>query len=321
MHSTMKVGDVPEKFREPGILGSYRRPGMTFTDTGRTLLTLHNETCNIWSHLLASVLFGAYIFAIPVDFHLDPTSQPLLALLITCCLYTFLSSQAHLFNAMSPLVRDIGFMIDYFGIATYTFGTAIANKTYAFPQSWCVGVLDHYYLPGMFVFCVIQNYILCRTRFIPQENKASLIRVVTAMVSYLFAMLPCIHRMFYMVEGTPIAASNAYALCFVLYIVSAVLYSSHFPEILIPGYFDICFSSHTVFHITSAAGSFYHVKGLILDFKNQSVAFFPEWPPLLILMALVVVNTLTVIGLSRRLATRRRISRNDYLLNIDTLAP
>merc|ERR550517_941540 len=52
----MKAGEAPSHCVSPAILTGYR-PALTYLACLRSLLRIHNETVNIWSHLLGSIFF------------------------------------------------------------------------------------------------------------------------------------------------------------------------------------------------------------------------------------------------------------------------
>lgn len=47
--------DVPPLFRERFILSGYRPVGLSWRCYALSLFQIHNETLNVWSHLLAAV--------------------------------------------------------------------------------------------------------------------------------------------------------------------------------------------------------------------------------------------------------------------------
>ena len=53
--STLRDADVPGLFREPYILSGYRPVGLSWRCYVLSLFQMHNETLNVWSHLLAGV--------------------------------------------------------------------------------------------------------------------------------------------------------------------------------------------------------------------------------------------------------------------------
>lgn len=52
----------------------------------------------------------------------DPHSWPLLAYLLTCCIYPLASSCAHTFSTMSNRARHICYFFDYAALSMYSLG-------------------------------------------------------------------------------------------------------------------------------------------------------------------------------------------------------
>lgn len=52
----------------------------------------------------------------------DPHSWPLLAYLLTCCIYPLASSCAHTFSPMSTRARHICYFFDYAALSMYSLG-------------------------------------------------------------------------------------------------------------------------------------------------------------------------------------------------------
>ncbi|XP_031573903.1 uncharacterized protein LOC116307743 [Actinia tenebrosa] len=63
--NSLLAHEVCESVREPFIISGYRdTDGITVKQCLATLFSLHNETVNIWSHLLASIAFLLYFWSI-----------------------------------------------------------------------------------------------------------------------------------------------------------------------------------------------------------------------------------------------------------------
>lgn len=52
---TLRDLDVPTLFREPFVLSGYRPVGLSWRCYALSLFQIHNETLNVWSHLLAAI--------------------------------------------------------------------------------------------------------------------------------------------------------------------------------------------------------------------------------------------------------------------------
>lgn len=52
----------------------------------------------------------------------DPQARPLLAYLLTCCIYPLASSCAHTFSTMSTHARHLCYFFDYAALSMYSLG-------------------------------------------------------------------------------------------------------------------------------------------------------------------------------------------------------
>jgi len=254
--------EIPQALWEPAILGGYRKPDGTMKDCLYSLFWLHNETFNIWTHLVAMVFFVYYAINKGLQMNLmEEEYQPLLCLLVTSLIYPLGSIIAHTFNCISVKSLHIGFMFDYYGITLYAFGAAIGNKAYAFPLEWRGGLWDRYFLLGSLVTCVIAMILSCESRMRPFDVVAKLTRATGFLIPYAYGMSPCLYRA-YTVDTT---ATIYYIYHVYSGIATVSFYLSHFPESLFPGRFDIYFHSHQVFHVTIAMGTWLKTAGFLED--------------------------------------------------------
>jgi hypothetical protein len=66
--------ETPIQFHERDVLSAYR-VNFTFFETVRSIFQLHNETVNIFSHLVPAIYF-AYLWVSILPFSITPTAQP-----------------------------------------------------------------------------------------------------------------------------------------------------------------------------------------------------------------------------------------------------
>lgn len=266
---TLSSLEVPEDFRDIAILSGYRRPGSSFTTCVRSLFKLHNETFNVWTHLISSS-FYVYFLLDQSSGLLQSDDYTILCLLVTCCLFPFGSAIAHLFNCMSPVARHVCFMIDYLSISLYAFGACCANKVYALPRSWQGGQFDNLFLICMFVSCVGCVFVSCQTRFMPVCRKTKILRLGAFALPYFLGMTPCMYRVLYCDIDNSCPGASYYSQHFFDTIFTVTFYGGHIPEIFFPGCFDIFFQSHSIFHVVVVVGTFHHAQGVIVDRSTRN---------------------------------------------------
>ncbi|CAF1131078.1 unnamed protein product [Didymodactylos carnosus] len=88
----------------------------------------------------------------------------------------------------------------------------------------------------------------------------------------LFGFIPTIHYtlLFGFKHAFTTGAAQWLALMAVLYITGASLYAARIPERLAPGYFDIWFQSHQIFHVFVVAAACVHYYGICVLSRHQA---------------------------------------------------
>ncbi|NXF39988.1 PAQR5 protein, partial [Nyctibius bracteatus] len=118
----LSINQVPKGYQEQGILFGYRPPRSSAADCLLSVFQMTNETLNIWTHFVP-----AWYFVWTLVGRLqgpggreDPHAWPLLAYLLTCCIYPLASSCAHTFSTMSTRARHICYFFDYAALSMYS---------------------------------------------------------------------------------------------------------------------------------------------------------------------------------------------------------
>ncbi|XP_070777853.1 membrane progestin receptor alpha-B-like [Enoplosus armatus] len=133
MPGTVRDTEVPYYFRERYVCTGYRPLNQNWCYYFLSLFQRHNETINVWTHLLAFFVFLVKLrqLAELVDFVGDPHSWPLLVLIVSSLTYSAFSVTAHLLGGKSELCHYAFFFLDYVGVAQYQYGSAIVHFYYA----------------------------------------------------------------------------------------------------------------------------------------------------------------------------------------------
>jgi adiponectin receptor len=130
------------------IHGSYRRPSGSYQRSFASLFRIHNETVNIYTHLIPGLA------ALPCSFALFKNLQPRYAqatrgdvLALSCfflgaaaCLS--MSAIYHTISNHSPRANKLGNQLDYVGIVFLISGSFIPSIYYGF---WCDATLQKIY--------------------------------------------------------------------------------------------------------------------------------------------------------------------------------
>lgn len=164
----LKITEVDGFYRSnPFILSGYRDQ-LSWPNCLKSLLVLHNETINIWSHLLGFLFFVALfwrdiLFLIPAKESGVEVSNGdffvLVSLIICYQLTMVLSSFYHTFSCHSPKVSENCLSLDLLGITMGLLATYLSGIYYAF---WCLPFWRDFYLStvgGLFIIATLAQFI------------------------------------------------------------------------------------------------------------------------------------------------------------------
>ncbi|KAG7276858.1 hypothetical protein CRUP_007995 [Coryphaenoides rupestris] len=266
--STLRDADVPPLFREPYILSGYRPVGLSWRCYVLSLFQMHNETLNVWSHLLAGVCM-ALRFAVFAVFRgggilglrlqgpegqglsLDPASLPLVIYVLGSLTYLSCrwATAAHLLHSHSELAHYSLFFLDY------VFIPAAALLAWLTCASCCFAKL-HFRRPY------------------PLHRK--LLQVVPTGLAYLLDISPVAHRL-----ATKSWASNSafplHSLQMLLFTLAAFFFSCPVPERYAPGHCDNVGHGHQLFHLLLALCTLAQQEALFQDFLSRRPAMIRDF--------------------------------------------
>ncbi|XP_057237319.1 membrane progestin receptor gamma [Malurus melanocephalus] len=268
----LSIHQVPESYREPGILCGYRPPRSSARACLRSLFCMNNETLNVWTHLVPAGYF-LWLFQgwLRVGWP-DPRIWPFLAFLGTCCLYPLASSAAHAFSPVSDRARHLGYCCDYTALSLYSLGSALAYSAYVFPLEWIGSTFHECYIPVAVVNSVLSTGLSCYSRFLeaerPQLSKAS--RISAFVYPYIFDSIPLFYRLWRCGAGGcsdgSIPLHLRHSLCALL---TCTIFTSRLPERLAPGRFDYIGHSHQVFHVFGILGTHFQLEAVSMDMAER----------------------------------------------------
>ncbi|KAJ7682633.1 hemolysin-III related-domain-containing protein [Mycena polygramma] len=260
----------------PGITTGYRRLTYSWKGCYESLYWWHNETVNVWSHLLGALaILGIYaLLIIPqYNFHLFEvdasnvkTSDVILfrvfllgAFVCFTCSVMFHSSLCH-----SEKVAKVLNRVDYFGI--FVLGTVNYFPTfhYAF---FCAPQLRNLYIALMSISGSAGIYLSCSPTYGTPAYRR--MRTYTYFACGMVTVIPLAHAVFRNGwKETSAATSFTWLLLeVVFYVGGAILYSERWPECMWPGRFDLVGSSHQIFHVCSLLAVLSHYMAVSEGFR------------------------------------------------------
>ena len=273
---TLTRNEVPLLFREENVERGFRTPNQPWWYYfPLSVFQLHNESMNVWSHLLALFLMSRklYLFNMEIDFIRDPYSWPLLAgLLCGSALYAC-SSFAHSMQSKSELVHYTAFMFDYAGIGLYGLGSVIVHLAYCSEDNFYNLVKDFFVPIGailafLICFCCSVAKVIY-TRPYPFVRKLWQVGPVCSI--YIVLITPIAHRLYAcFVNGDDCNESIPYHIRQIFFfMLSGFFFTSDMPQRFRPGRCDHFFHSHQLFHFAIMTCTIFQMDGVFIDFKTR----------------------------------------------------
>jgi adiponectin receptor len=269
--------ELPQWLRDnQHIHSGYRPASSSFLVSFQSLSYIHNETVNIYTHLLPSLV------TIPAGIRLYQVLAPRYKtaseadITVFACFFIGaafclgMSATYHTISNHSPVVARIGNALDYVGIVGLITGSFIPSVYYGF---YCVPFLQRVYWT---MICSIGFGCTCIClvpRFRTPEWRA--LRAAMFVAMGLSAVFPVVHGwLLYGVDQmTRQIGLDWLLLQGFLYILGAAIYAARVPERLLPGKFDILGSSHQIFHVLVVCAALAHLTGLLcaFDYRHSSI--------------------------------------------------
>ncbi|ORX35324.1 hemolysin-III related-domain-containing protein [Kockovaella imperatae] len=222
----------------------------------------HNETVNIHSHFIPTILFSIFIAAVllspplPDAYPLDSATVVIYLLAAVACLIS--SASWHVLSGCaSRKWFEWGACVDYIGIAWLIEASIFVityNAFYCHPKTVAFyGIID--------IICGTLGSVLpFQAWFNKRKNKKWRI---TFFLFLCFTFLGPLGQMVYLYGyGPSIGFIRPFFGSVVAYVVGLLCYGFHFPECLMPGKFDHLGHSHQLWHVAIVAAILLHYQGI-----------------------------------------------------------
>ena len=248
------------------LLSGYRATAASTRECLESCLCWHNETVNIWSHLLGSLLFAAlpwhfYHFVytqVPGTLPIDLLLVTLYFLGVAVCFVC--SASCHIVWNHSPAVAAFGNQLDYLGIVLLMWGASLPSVYYGFI---CDPLLrySHWYLMSLLALgCIVATM---NPRFGLPRFRTYRACMYTSFGSA--ALLFVAHGL--SLHGIQVQqrrmALDWMLIMAALNVFGAGTYAVRFPERWFPHSFDLVGASHQIFHVMVIFAGIAHYVGLI----------------------------------------------------------
>ncbi|KAM3725486.1 Progestin and adipoQ receptor-like protein [Dirofilaria immitis] len=264
---------LPEWLQDNEYLRHGHRPPLpSFAQCFRSILSIHTETGNIWTHLigcLAFALLAAWFMTRPdtdIRFQEKVVFSFFFAGAIICLGMSF---TFHTVSCHSVAVVRIFCKLDYLGISLLIIGSFVPWLYYGF---YCRREPKITYIAMVCVLGVGAIIVSLWDKF--SESRYRPIRAGVFLAMGCSGVVPTVH--FMITDGIRTlfkdAAFHWLLLMAALYILGTLLYATRTPERFFPGKCDILacffsvinlkFQSHQLFHVCVVIAAFVHYYGI-----------------------------------------------------------
>lgn len=247
------------------IRKGYRPPLKSFWLSFMSIFRIHTETGNIWSHILAFILFNFWLFKLLTEI---PHSAKVLDKFF-CCLYfcgqifgALGSVIFHTFECHSRSVSKTTIKIDYFGVF---FAIWTANQAAGYFAFRCNDDAKFYWHSFGVVVLIAGTYIIVN------EKISKLVRIIIFASAAFPSAAGLLIALSDVIDSSgsvqSIEANHGYITGYLIryWLLSyltlgfgAFVYIKRIPEKYFPGLFDYLGQSHQILHVTVIIGVYYN---------------------------------------------------------------
>ncbi|EFJ24378.1 hypothetical protein SELMODRAFT_79950 [Selaginella moellendorffii] len=270
---------LPDYLRDNEYILKYYRADWPLKHTLLSIFSVHNETLNIWTHLVGFAIFlaltiyaavndesiAAGVPVAPAEFARWPFFVFLLGAMT--CLLT--SSTSHLLSCHSRSVSSLMWRLDYAGIAVMIATSFYPPIYYVFH---CQPLWQFVYLAGITLFgigAVFVTVIPCL-----HSPKFRIFRTMLFVSMGLSGVIPGAHAVVQNWNMPMCFVVLGYELAMVVFYLSGTLvYAARIPERWKPGFFDIAGHSHQIFHVMVILGAYAHYKAalVVMEWRASTI--------------------------------------------------
>ncbi|KAJ8659125.1 hypothetical protein O0I10_005164 [Lichtheimia ornata] len=257
----LQFHELPKEWQE----NEYVLSGYRFCKGTRgclmSIFKIHNETMNIWSHLLGFVFFAILTCLTFVSFnrHFPEATLHDRIVFMTFCLAAlkclFCSSVYHTFICHSRhTIKSFTATLDYIGIAILITASVLVTEYYGF---YCHPVPKMRY---MIFTTVVGSAGVIMPFFKLWDTKEYRMLRITVFLSMAFSsVVPVLHLITKNGFFSTMSFFQEAAISVAMYLLGVVVYINRFPEKFYPGRFDFAgMTSHAIWHIFVCLGIYFH---------------------------------------------------------------
>jgi adiponectin receptor len=255
-----KIGNYTNLFIQvhPFIMHGYRIRH-NFMECLVSIFRIHNETFNIWSHLISFFLFIALMVIVTIyDPYTDTSNKTMIIIYMIAAANCFIcSSIYHTYNCYSHSVGNSVFKIDLFGIIMSLAAATLASQHFMFHDFLTIRRT----YTGIYISLCILIFAFMNIPIFMHE-KLDWVRQLLLLSLFFISFMSCVHWACIAdiseIEELTIYIYSGWGFMFFGFF----FYFSKFPECQYQNYYvDIYFQSHTLWHVcvTACSVSYYYL--------------------------------------------------------------
>ncbi|XP_062266382.1 progestin and adipoQ receptor family member VII, a [Platichthys flesus] len=273
MPGTMRDNEVPAYFRDHNICTGYRPLNQNWRYYFLSLFQRHNETINIWTHMLAFLVLLVKLQQLveTVDFVGDPQSWPLLILILSSLSYTGFSVLAHMLGGKSELCHYVFFYLDYVGVAQYQYGSAVVHFYYAVDESFHKHV-HGIFMPVASVLSCLSCLGCCYGKYFNHSRPTwvrKVCQVLPSTIAYMWDSSPVAMRLFSWSSASSDSAVLYHFGQVVFFLSCSFFFTVPLFERCFPGRCDFVGQSHQIFHVFLSCCTLCQIHASQLDYVGR----------------------------------------------------
>ncbi|KAF2644189.1 IZH family channel protein-like protein [Massarina eburnea CBS 473.64] len=278
-HGLVRFEDLPAPWQmNPYVLNGYRFCEGHWACI-RSIVGIHNESTNIWSHLIGVIIVlgvAFYLYPTHINFHVSTTADVCMAALyfFAACKCLLCSCVMHTMNSISHQgLLERYACVDYTGISLLV-GASIMTLEYT--AFYCEPTSRYAYMSVTAILSIGGLYLPWNPTF--NRNDLSWVRVCFYVTLSLTCLLPLGQLLATHGWEYTSAFYSPPVKSMLVYFFGAVIYASRVPERWLPGRFDYLGASHNIWHLAVLGGIILHYFAMQEMFSQAHIRSSPQCP-------------------------------------------
>tara|TARA_B100000795_G_C22806369_1_gene445118 strand:- start:4553 stop:5380 length:828 start_codon:yes stop_codon:yes gene_type:complete len=250
--------NIPTWTKKQYILSGYREQNNNSSNYFISILKIHNESINIWTHLLSLLYF------LHIIIKNNSYDNVILLYDFIAALCFFISIVYHVYMPYSENNYLLLLQLDLYSIIL---NITISNILVNYYWFWCYDNIRHYFMILSTIYLGVGSVILLKF------NVIKIYDYILVYYGLYNIFIPLSYIYIYIITNGNINIIIIYDFSesLIYFIIGFAIYLTKIPEILFINKFDIIGNSHQLWHIFSSIGIYYFHEEII---KNREYRLF-----------------------------------------------